>query len=542
MMRDVLTIFLPEKIGTYYALPKRVLGIDITKTNIYATQVHCAGNTIVLEKFVSHHLDAAIPAYADRVAQGLKTIFPQFDSYDELHSSLNSSLVIFKELTLPFLEYDKIAAVLSYEIESTLPFSLNDAIIDFIITKQNVKEKKSIVMVAAVMKQYVAEHLNYFKLANSEPTTLTVDLFDLYNLFRAIPEYASMPGGTALIDIGIQTTRIAYLSEGQLRLIRTINKGMAHIAKVVGTALNISNGQALEEILRFGFEKNKDTAYKTAVQNSFIDFWREAQFTFQSFLAQLGSDYTINQVLLLGEGAALSDIEQFIEKQLQVPCHLFDINALLKNATISLKQGARIDRAYTASIGTALSEIYQPLFNLRKHEFSIPTTTQFSKQFFVSIGLIVLILFALFMHTFFQTRKLQQAARSIELEAVMALRERGLTEERDLTRALEDAQAKVDREEELWFAFSRLRRFSFVKALQDLSTVVDRKSLGLNLKRLLITENTIGLEGEVKGYDELKILERELNESNLFSMVPKLQELKFNIRLPLKKNGGETGT
>jgi type IV pilus assembly protein PilM len=539
MIRNFLSTFLPEKIGSYYLLPKRVVGIDITKTNIYASQIYYEGNKVILEKFLTQHLDTGIVAINERIKAGIKTIFGQLSSFDEVRTSISSSSVIFKELTLPFLEREKIAAVLSYEIENALPFSLNDAVIDFIITKQDLQAKTATIMSAAIMKQYIAEHLSYFE-GLVQPAVITVDLFDLYAVYKAIPEYQKQSKGAVLIDLGIQATRIAYLINGQLKMIRTIPKGLAYIAKLIGTQLNMSNGQALEEILRFGFAKNEDARYKETALKAFTDFWQETQFTLQSFIAQLGPDYTIDRVLLLGEGAGLTDIEQFIEQKLQVPCKLFDINLLLKNPIFNLKKDqARIDRSFTLSLSTALSELYQPEFNLRKLEFAVSAVQQFSKQFIATIALFIAIPMLLFLHNFLQTRKLQKAVRVMEVQAVSALRDRQLTDSRNLTEALKEAQAKVASEEELWFAFSRTTRFSFLKALQELSTTIDRKSLGLNLKKLIIAENTIGLEGEVKGFKELQILERELRESDLFINVPTLQDLKFNIRLPLKKNGGE---
>ena len=47
------------------------------------------------------------------------------------------------------------------------------------------------------------------------------------------------------------------------------------------------------------------------------------------------------------------------------------------------------------------------------------------------------------------------------------------------------------------------------------------------------------LQGQVKNFDALKILEQELRESNLFVYVPSFQTKTFNEEIPLKKNGEE---
>ena len=41
----------------------------------------------------------------------------------------------------------------------------------------------------------------------------------------------------------------------------------------------------------------------------------------------------------------------------------------------------------------------------------------------------------------------------------------------------------------------------------------------------------------MQDFDALKILERELKNSGLFTNVPSLQTTKFTLQMPLKKNG-----
>ena len=81
---------------------------------------------------------------------------------------------------------------------------------------------------------------------------------------------------------------------------------------------------------------------------------------------------------------------------------------------------------------------------------------------------------------------------------------------------------------------------SFLKYLEKLSVAIDRKALGLKITKLVITQqepSNLTLEGEVKDFEAVKILERELKNTNLFLTVPSLQTTKFTLQMPLKKNG-----
>ena len=121
------------------------------------------------------------------------------------------------------------------------------------------------------------------------------------------------------------------------------------------------------------------------------------------------------------------------------------------------------------------------------------------------------------------------------------LKKLGLSNAKSLSVALREAEEKVSEEEAIWFAFSQQTRVSFLKYLEKLSVAIDRKALGLKITKFIITQqepSSLTLEGEVKDFEALKVLERELKNTNLFLTIPSLQTTKFNVQMPLKKNNG----
>src|SRR5579885_192676 len=178
-------IFVPEKIGSYYLFPKRIIGFDINKTHVYATQLLLKGRTITLEKTIEIPLEAGnTNNYDERASKAIATALEQVDKYDAIHTALSSSVAIFKELRLPFSDPNKIQMVIEFEVEPLLPFSVNDAVVDFIITKHLPEEKASEVLVAAVQKQHIVHHLQLFAQAGVNPDVVTLDLFALYGAFK----------------------------------------------------------------------------------------------------------------------------------------------------------------------------------------------------------------------------------------------------------------------------------------------------------------------------------------------------------------------
>lgn len=529
MIKDV---FIPEKIGSYYLFPQRIIGFDIGKTHVYATQLYVQGTSITIEKFFEEHIeaDAAMPL-VERIGKAITAILKQADKYHIVVSCLSSAVVIFKELTLPFTDEKKIRMVLGFEIESALPFSLSEAVYDFIVTRST--ETESTILVAAVQKNYCAEHLRYFAQAGVEPGKITVDLFDIYGLFKSIPEYEKLPGTVALLDMGFYTTRVAFIVNSQLKLLRTLPHGLMKVAKQISSTLSIPNGQAIETLVRFGLEQPSDQKYTTAATEAMKSYWSHVDFTLKAFANQVGQQQ-INEILLLGEGADIQHCCSFIKTTSALPCNLFDLSYLLKQPHVTLK-AHQIPRTHYMSLSTAYPSTITQHFNLRRQEFSPSTTTLFTKQLVTAVVLMLALLGILILHSYWQVSTLKKEAQTSERAVLNHIRSLDLSEAKDLATAIKDSAEKVSNEEDIWFAFSGQTRTSFLKYLQDLSTAIDRESTGLKLKNLTITEHEITIEGEVKNFDALKTFEKELKKSNLFVAVPALQETKFSMKLKLKK-------
>jgi Tfp pilus assembly protein PilN len=116
----------------------------------------------------------------------------------------------------------------------------------------------------------------------------------------------------------------------------------------------------------------------------------------------------------------------------------------------------------------------------------------------------------------------------------------GITD-RNLPSAVETAQQKLTEEESVWEGLSGQLRPSFLKYLLELSTKLDRDSLGLELKKLTMNKKNITLNGQVhdKDYTALKNLVEVLKESKLFNLVSAPQATTFDITLTIKNENEE---
>ena len=174
----IKNIFLPEKIGNYYLFSKRIVGVDIGKTHVNTALLHMHGKIITIENCFEEKIkNGPAGTHDKRIVEALKIIFERLGSHDAVYTTLSSSLVVFKKLKLPFTSHEKIEMVVNFEVEPLLPFSIQEAIVDFIVTKKTPEEKSSDILVAAVQKKHIVHCLEIFGDAEIFVDKIVVELF-----------------------------------------------------------------------------------------------------------------------------------------------------------------------------------------------------------------------------------------------------------------------------------------------------------------------------------------------------------------------------
>jgi type IV pilus assembly protein PilM len=529
-------LFLPEEINNYYLFSKRILGVDIGKTHVNITQISLAGKTISIEKNISELIEPGqAGSNGERAALALKKAIAQCDKYDEIRTALSSAQIVFKELSLPFTTRGKIEKIVAFEVEPLLPFTLADAALDFIITQVNQEQQSAHVLVAATQKQYIAQHLQIFELAEIKPNIITVDLLGVYSLYQSIPKFAAREGIVALVDLGFNSTRIACLYKNQLRTIRTINKGIASLAKAIADSMGITPAQALENIIRFGLRETDSPQYHKAIHDALSALWNDVSFTFSSFAHQMKQPGGIEVALLLGGGAQMRGLPEFVSGTIGIPCELFDGSQLADLPHVTLKNKIDLTTNAMISLSAALPTPTMQDFNLLSADLSQTEQSLVNKQIVVAALLSCILLISLIIYTFAATSRLSWAVHAAETEAVAAIKEQFPdVSSGKLDDAKDEAAEEVEKEEKTWGAFSNRVRSSDLQYLFELTNKIDKQSIGLNLEEIKFSENTLILKGHVDSYDAFRNLRKALRESDLFGppIDPK-EELDFTMTIPL---------
>jgi type IV pilus assembly protein PilM len=542
MSQLIKDIFLPEKIKSYYLFSKIVVGIEINKTNIIATKTRIQGTTSTIELIIEEKISEEVSEEDfERTSPTLTSIFSKIGQYDEIHTTLPSSVVVFKELKLPFSSREKISMVIGFEIEPLLPFPLRDAAIDFIITKEISEEKSSEIFVTAVQKQQVIHHLNLFEAVGIKPDVITIDIISLYGLYQQIDAYKQLLGGTALITINPNSTIIALVVDGQLKTVRTLSKGIIALAKQIAQDLNKTPQEILDHLLRFGLETTDTPEYGPIIEKAVLDWWNAINFTLNSFAIQLLNSQPMTKLIFLGSGSLIKGLIPFLEQKSNISCELFNAESVSQDPSCTIKNVSKITPINVISVSATLPLAISIDYNLMQKDLKAPNTSLLVKQLVVLAVLTIGLFAALITHYSLQTNKLKKEIQASELEALTALTStfKSLEDEKNLDDAIEEAEKEVAEQKKRWFAFSHQSRASFLQYLVELATKIDKKSIDLNVEQITISEGILTLKAEVRDHDALKVLERELSQSKLFSSIEPQDNPQFSMKITLATSNEE---
>ncbi len=496
-------IFLPEKLFGSRLLSKRIVGFSLEENHVQMTQVYATSRHTTVELALRMPLEEEAGAkHENRAQRAIAKLFSRVGKYDHVRISMPASLVVFKELTMPFNDPDKIRMVLEYEIEPALPFPIDEAIFDFIVTSQSKggKDETTQIIAAAVRAPDLQEALDVYKKAGIEPTHITIDILGLYNLYQQIPEYNAIKAGASLIDVGPVSTKITFMQDGMLRMIRAIPKGFLSLTEQIAAELKISPDDVQKRLQEVGSADSQDEAYTQVAQKHLFNFFNDIQFTLNSFTQKLNFTGAINKILFAGGTGAIHDLAQQATEILQTPCEIFETKKIFTNETIKYKKmPSDIDwGSYTRALGTAMPSTTDQEFDLRRKAFTLTKVNLVSKQIITAGALLATLLISIGVGGYFHLHALAVQTKYFEEKEVAKLKrviDKGRRDginpaiENLMKRAKRDSRLSTlvrtigtlkEAEENTWLSLVK-RKLSPLPILLEATKMIDRKNFAVSI-------------------------------------------------------------
>ncbi|MCX5923044.1 MAG: pilus assembly protein PilM [Candidatus Dependentiae bacterium] len=591
MFRDILV---PYRVGKYYLFSKRVLSFNITPVMVQGLLIDYKGRGIEIKNNITINLkDFSTQSQINAI----KKIASSIGKYDEVVTSLSSSAVAFKELSLPFLGRDKLDMIVAYEVESLLPFSVDEAVVDFMVTSQDLDKKISTVLVAAARKEDIDAHYLLFEKAEISLSVITIDLFALYELYfwgiysssslavasqgitsqlvsKPISLNLLLPSPKSfkfqnllnffkglfnrkpdankefenvvqtelkhkrvelLVDIGFDVIRILYMQDGLLKAMRIIPFGISDVAQ----SISKETGQSYYDVANDLISLKETEISESILTKELKNILDEASKTLSFFEKQENLTFVSPQkIWLSGLGCNLLVFSRQATDVFGSSVSFVDVEKIVKQLSIKESSKEKLSVSSFALLSLGLFTHYQQNINFLKSFARKADISLLNKQLITIFCMTILCLGGAIWKSSTVLTEWEANYNVSKKQLVTTISNRmniDLKSEKNLKTIVEKTQDAFNKEKVLWFSFSRKNERSILQYLQDLSIHVDRSSIGLEILSMHIDYDKVSMIGTVKSIEAVGVFEEELMELTSLTLVEKPREVSFSVQLKVKE-------
>jgi type IV pilus assembly protein PilM len=329
-----------------FMMPKRALiGLDIGSKAIKAVEVtEDKPGTFQISGFTMHELRQGEPlkeALTRAVHMGkFKT--------RRVATALSGKSVIVRYITMPRVSEIELKNLLPTEASKYIPFEVEDSILDGqIMDPETTGEKEMKVLLVAVKRSFVMDHVRLLEEAGLVSAFIDVDSFALGNAYelRNTADGRSLPPDqiAALIDIGATKTSINIMRGASSCFAREIFSAGNDFTEQLTKKMSLDTQKA-EELKRD--PGSQVGAVIEATSHLVDDLCQEIHLSFDLFENQY--DRKVDNILLSGGGSLLSGLEANFERTFGIKLSRLDPLEALKTMPGVPTQDMRSKAAHLA--------------------------------------------------------------------------------------------------------------------------------------------------------------------------------------------------
>ncbi|MDX2445773.1 MAG: type II secretion system protein GspL [Desulfobacterales bacterium] len=202
-------------------MSRKILGLDIRRDAVSAVVVKSGMSGSWIESYARVSFSVKEASFEEELKRSLESISGQIDiAHAVCVVALPAVDVTYRNLKAPFKEIKKVRQVLPFELETDLPYQVEDIVFDFNLLDNPLEPDTPQLFAAAIEKQRIAVLLDLLNSFKIEPDILTIGGY-------AMGQYLSRLSGKKhchmFLDIGDSYTTMVLSLSGDVGLVRTFS-------------------------------------------------------------------------------------------------------------------------------------------------------------------------------------------------------------------------------------------------------------------------------------------------------------------------------
>ena len=496
-------------------MPEKILGLDISDDAITAVQVEggLKGYHILACAHIRIEGD-------DSLDDALRELFEQQDlRSDVCLASIPGEHVSYRNLRMPFKDAKKIRQTLPFEVETMVPFPIDDLVIDFTI---NDRSDQSEILAVSARKELISGYLAHLQSHSVDPDVLDIRCVPTVSLLL---KQEGTPDNGLFLEMGERRSTMVLFLKRRMALIRSFSFN----APAFGST---ANGDHAE------------TPTREQAESWFESFCTMVENTIHSIGCQSNREVRPEAVFFTGVGARYPETADLLTRFLGVPAQEIDLS---KDRKINMGESvARVWNPVLMDNALALSLRNGKQgqgFNFRKDEFEIKKRGFWlQKEFRRAMIFLGVILCLLFVDMGVDFYFLKERYRMLD-QRVTEVFSRTFPDVKRIVDPLQQMKVKVN--EVKTSAISIPGTNSTNKVLDLLKDISERipKSLDVHVTRMVIDQETVRVSGKTDTFNTVDSVKSGLEPSKYFSGVTISsanldrtgKRVQFEIKLQRKK-------
>lgn len=463
-------------------MSRNILGLDIRDDAISAVLVKSGikTNSIEAHEYISVSDQKDIAGGIDSL---LKSLCKQTDiSGSVCVASFPANRISYRNIKLPFKEQKKIKQILPYELESTLPFLVDDLIIDYnsIKLKSRSGSADSTDVVAAVVEKSAIElYLKTLASFNIKPQIVTIGG---YPTALCLSIDTTVPENRLFVDIGNKNCSVFIIVAGQIYLIRSFPTGAAGSSTEKSFCNEIKRTlYAGEEI--FGFDLQPDGIFITGCNPDIVNYEQDIE-------------------RILGISAKRTDL-------------LSHTGFIRKNPELSWKP-EQMDNA----LALALTGIERfKVFNFLKGPFAAKNYWVEHKKSLIKTGILAgLVLALIFVNIILKTHSMKKKLAGLNNQ-IIGIFKTTFPDVKNIVDPIQQMRVKLkEAQKSSMFSGKNGNHAYAINILKDISEFTP-DDIDVNLTNLVVDMESVLIAGDTNRFNSVDDIKRGLEQSDLFNKV-----------------------
>ena len=518
------------------------VGIEIGSAKIKVIQVNKKADSAEIVKFVCHRLSAG-----EDVSSAIKRVLNENRIRGDFTvAGISSQKAMFRNISLPFRDLNKIHKVVKFELESSLPHPVEDTVLALQV--RDAKDAgSSDLFIGAVKKETVIFCCQSLNAAGVDPRFVLLDCTALYDFYlRAFPSCQEL---MALVDIDEERILMIVVRGEHLLFSRSISNPVRHwpgcaqqeeageqtCGRPTGEEINsgqspdsnapeeTGSGQpAYPEDIQPERRDDIDavSAGREKLSQKDMDLiLEEIDLTLYAFASQYTSDEPIFRIILMGKTDDYERMSDYFTEKLQIETSLFH-----PVAATGEENAAFQDHALSCSLAVPLGLVLggkkdrRSRFNLRQEELSYQKKySQFKEMAAVLTVLAIMTVSLLTINIHYKTTVQQKKLNQINQEIFRIYKEI-FPGAKAVHNELLQARKAMDAEKERYRIYKMFahKSLTHLEILKDLS-IQTPDEIKVEFIDLTIDKNQVKIKGIADSFEAIDRLKNRLQKTRQYA-------------------------